>query len=376
METKPIRFGALDVFRGMTIVFMIIVNSPGNWSFVYGPLLHAEWHGFTPTDLVFPSFLFAIGTAMSFSMRKWDGQPGGEVAKQILKRTGLLFLFGYLMYWYPFFRLDLAWNFSAFPIGETRIFGVLQRIALAYGVAAALLHFAGKKWTYALVLLSLPVYWFLLATYGIEGLDPLSLEGNAVRALDLKLIGANHMYMGEGIAFDPEGLLTTLPSIANIVAGYAAGLFVQRERDEKNTRIDLMLLGASLCLVALVWNLAFPINKKLWTSSYVLLTIGLDLVILGLLMWFLPKDKKLPGWGRFFQTAGKNPLAIYLLSELALITLYTLPAGTSSAWEWAYTNGFSWMGAKLGSFAMAALFSLSCWAFGYWMDRRKWYWRV
>jgi predicted acyltransferase len=280
------------------------------------------------------------------------------------------------MYWYPFFRLDLAWNFSAFPIGETRIFGVLQRIALAYGVAAALLHFAGKKWTYALVLLSLPVYWFLLATYGIEGLDPLSLEGNAVRALDLKLIGANHMYMGEGIAFDPEGLLTTLPSIANIVAGYAAGLFVQRERDEKNTRIDLMLLGASLCLVALVWNLAFPINKKLWTSSYVLLTIGLDLVILGLLMWFLPKDKKLPGWGTFFQTAGKNPLAIYLLSELALITLYTLPAGTSSAWEWAYTNGFSWMGAKLGSFAMAAVFSLSCWAFGYWMDRRKWYWRV
>ena len=376
METKPIRFGALDVFRGMTIVFMIIVNSPGNWSFVYGPLLHAEWHGFTPTDLVFPSFLFAIGTAMSFSMRKWAGQPGGEVAKQILKRTGLLFLFGYLMYWYPFFRLDLAWNFSAFPIGETRIFGVLQRIALAYGVAAALLHFMGKKWTYALVLLSLPVYWFLLVSYGIEGLDPLSLEGNAVRALDLKLIGANHMYMGEGIAFDPEGLLTTLPSIANIVAGYAAGLFVQGERDEKNTRIDLMLLGASLCLVALVWNLAFPINKKLWTSSYALLTIGLDLVILGLLMWFFPKDKKLPGWGRFFQTPGKNPLAIYLLSELALITLYTLPAGTSSAWEWTYTNGFSWMGAKLGSFAMAAVFSLSCWVFGYWMDRRKWYWRV
>lgn len=376
METKPIRFGALDVFRGMTIVFMIIVNSPGNWSFVYGPLLHAEWHGFTPTDLVFPSFLFAIGTAMSFSMRKWTGQPGSEVAKQILKRTGLLFLFGYLMYWYPFFRLDLAWNISAFPISETRIFGVLQRIALAYGVAAVLLHFTGKKWTYSLVLLSLPVYWFLLVTYGIEGLDPLSLEGNAVRALDLKLIGANHMYMGEGIAFDPEGLLTTLPSIANIVAGYAAGLFVQRERDEKNTRIDLTLLGASVCLVALVWNLAFPINKKLWTSSYALLTIGLDLVILGLLMWFLPKDKKLPGWGTFFQTAGKNPLAIYLLSELALITLYTLPAGTSSAWEWTYSNGFSWMGARLGSFAMAAVFSLSCWAFGYWMDRKKWYWRV
>ncbi|NDD35291.1 MAG: hypothetical protein EBZ26_03120 [Flavobacteriia bacterium] len=141
-------------------------------------------------------------------------------------------------------------------------------------------------------------------------------------------------------------------------------------------RIDVMLVGASVCLVAMVWGLAFPINKKLWTSSYVLLTIGLDLVILGLLMWFLPKDKKLPVWATFFQTAGKNPLAIYLLSELALITLYTLPAGTSSAWEWAYTNGFSWMGAKLGSFAMAAVFSLSCWTFGYWMDKKRIYWRV
>jgi predicted acyltransferase len=376
METKPIRFGALDVFRGLTIIFMIIVNSPGNWSFVYGPLQHAEWHGFTPTDLVFPSFLFAIGTAMSFSMRKWVDQPGGEVALQILKRTALLFLFGYLMYWYPFFRLDLNWNFSAFPISGTRIFGVLQRIALAYGIAAALLHFAGKKWTYTLVLISLPVYWIILEKFGMAGLDPLSLEGNAVRALDLKLIGANHMYTGEGIAFDPEGLLTTLPSIANIVAGYSAGLFVQRDRNEKNTRIDLMLVGASVYIGAMVWGLAFPINKKLWTSSYVLLTIGLDLVLLGLLMWFLPKEKKLTTWGKFFQTAGKNPLAIYLLSEIGLITLYTLPAGTSSSWEWLYSNGFAWMGVKLGSFIMAALFALLCWLVGYWMDKKRIYWRV
>jgi predicted acyltransferase len=376
METKPIRFGALDVFRGLTIIFMIIVNSPGNWSFVYGPLLHAEWHGFTPTDLVFPSFLFAVGTAMSFTMKKWSELSGSEAGLKILKRTSLLFLFGYLMYWYPFFRLDLAWNFSAFPISETRIFGVLQRIALAYGIAAALLHFAGKKWTYTLVLISLPVYWILLEKFGMVGLDPLSLEGNAVRALDLKLIGANHMYMGEGIAFDPEGLLSTLPSVANVVAGYATGLFIQRDRNRKNTRIDLLLLGTSLFFVAFVWDLAFPINKKLWTSSYALLTIGLDLAILGVLMGLLPHDKKLPAWGQFFETAGKNPLAIYLLSELALITLYTLPAGTSSAWEWIYSNGFAWMGAKLGSFIMAAAFALFCWGVGYWMDKKRLYWRV
>jgi predicted acyltransferase len=126
----------------------------------------------------------------------------------------------------------------------------------------------------------------------------------------------------------------------------------------------------------MVWGLAFPINKKLWTSSYVLLTIGLDLVLLGLLMWFLPKEKKLTTWGKFFQTAGKNPLAIYLLSEIGLITLYTLPAGTSSSWEWLYSNGFAWMGVKLGSFIMAALFALLCWLVGYWMDKKRIYWRV
>jgi len=307
METQPIRFQALDVFRGMAIVLMIIVNSPGSWDHVYAPLLHAEWHGFTLADLVFPSFLFAIGTAMSFSMRKWAGQPGGEVIKKILKRTTLLFLFGYLMHWFPFYKLDAELNFSSFPIGETRIFGVLQRIALAYGITALLLHFMGKKWTYGLVLISLPVYWILLINYGIEGLDPLSLEGNAVRALDLKLIGADHMYTVKDIAFDPEGLLTTLPSMANIVAGFAAGIFIQGERNEKNKRIDLMLLGGLLSLMALVWNLALPINKQLWTSSFAVLTIGLDLCIIGYLMARMRRRKKPTRLRKFYASAGKNP---------------------------------------------------------------------
>jgi predicted acyltransferase len=376
MQTKLARFGALDVFRGMTILFMIIVNSPGNGSFVYGPLQHAAWHGFTPTDLVFPSFLFAVGTAMSFSMKKWEGLDGRAVGTKILKRTALLFLFGYLMYWYPFFRMDLNWNTSSFPISETRIFGVLQRIALAYGITAALLHFAGQKWTYGLALISLPAYWYLLMNFGAEGMDPLSLEGNGVRLLDLKLFGEKHLYTGDGIPFDPEGLLSTLPTIANVAAGHAVGKILQKNRNPKNTRIDLLLLGTTLFFVAFVWNLAFPINKKLWTSSFTVLTIGLDIFIVGVLMALLPNDKKLPKWGQFFETAGKNPLAIYLLSEIALITLTFLPAGNGHIWSTVYEVGFSWMGAKLGSFIMAATFSLACWSLGYWMNKRKLYWKV
>lgn len=376
METQPIRFQALDVFRGMAIVLMIIVNSPGSWDHVYAPLLHAEWHGFALADLVFPSFLFAIGTAMSFSMRKWAEQPSGEVIKKILKRTTLLFLFGYLMHWLPFYKLDAELNFSSFPIGETRIFGVLQRIALAYGITALLLHFMGKKWAYGLVLISLPVYWVLLINYGIEGLDPLSLEGNAVRALDLRLTGADHMYTVKDIAFDPEGLLTTLPSMANIVAGYAAGIFIQGERNEKNKRIDLMLLGGSLCLMALVWNLALPINKQLWTSSFAVLTIGLDLCIIGFLMARMRVGKKPTRLRTFYASAGKNPLAIYLFSELALITLSKIPIGEQTLWNFLYSNGFLWMGEKFGSLIMAMVFMLLCWLFGYWLNRKKWYWRV
>ena len=135
------RFTSLDVFRGMTICFMIIVNTPGNGDTTFSPLHHAHWHGFTPTDLVFPSFLFAVGNALSFVMLKWASQSNAYVVSKILKRTFLIFLLGYLMYWFPFFKLDDDLNMLAFPISETRIMGVLQRIALCYGIAALMIHF-------------------------------------------------------------------------------------------------------------------------------------------------------------------------------------------------------------------------------------------
>lgn len=233
MTTTFQRFTALDVFRGMTIIFMIIVNSPGNYSTTYAPLLHANWHGFTLTDLVFPSFLFAVGNAMSFVMKKWDNMKQSEVLWKILKRSLIIFLLGYLMYWYPFFKVDDANNISSFPINETRILGVLQRIALCYFFAALIIRYLRPKITLIIGVLLLFVYWGLLYAFGDSGQE-LTLTGNAVLKFDLLLMGENHLYHGEGIPFDPEGLLSTLPGIANVIAGYLIGLYVQKK--EQHTK--------------------------------------------------------------------------------------------------------------------------------------------
>ena len=212
------RFTALDVFRGMTICFMIIVNTPGNSETTFASLLHAKWHGFTPTDLVFPSFLFAVGNAMAFVMPGWENKPSRWVMQKIWKRTAIIFLLGFLMYWFPFFKWD-GNSLAASPLSETRIFGVLQRIALCYGAAATMIWFLKPRATYALSILFLFLYWILLYTLG-NAADPLSLEGNAVLWLDKCLIGESHMYHGDGLAFDPEGLLSTLPAITNVTAGF------------------------------------------------------------------------------------------------------------------------------------------------------------
>jgi predicted acyltransferase len=165
----PQLFTSLDVFRGMTICFMIIVNTPGNWDTTYSPLHHAEWHGFTPTDLVFPSFLFAVGNALSFVMLTWATKSNAEVVGKILKRTFLIFLLGYLMYWFPFFKLDEKLNILPFPIAETRIMGVLQRIALCYGAAALMLHFLKIRTTVVIGGILLVGYWLVLLWFGEEG---------------------------------------------------------------------------------------------------------------------------------------------------------------------------------------------------------------
>lgn len=375
MAESQARYLALDVFRGMTICFMIIVNSPGTWEIAYAPLLHASWHGFTPTDLVFPSFVFAVGNAMAFTMHKFDGQPESVFWSKILKRTFIIFMLGFLMYWFPFFRTGESGSLELRPFSETRIPGVLQRIALCYMFASIILHYGSKKFAVVFSVLALLGYWLISYAFG-DASDPYSLAGNAGLKLDLWLFGEKHLYHGEGVAFDPEGLLSTLPAIVNVIAGYLTGDFIRRYGNSYETIAKLMIAGAVLIFLALTWDMTFPINKKLWTSSFVLLTVGLDLLILPVLI-FVIEMLSYRKWTYFFEVFGRNPLFIYLLSEVLLITLALIAVGDGSMQEWIYRNLIaSWASPINASFLFAFFFMLTCWVVGYVLDKRKIYVRV
>jgi predicted acyltransferase len=379
----PQRFLALDVFRGMTVCFMIIVNTTGNGDTTYSPLMHAHWHGFTPTDLVFPSFLFAVGNAMSFVMNKWQTKSQWYVLGKIFKRTLLIFLLGFLMYWFPFFRPDGSGHWTLAPIGETRILGVLQRIALCYGIAALLIYFLKPRGAFIVSIGLLLGYWGIMYFFGDTG-NPYDFTTNAGYYLDKWIMGEAHMYKGEGFPFDPEGWLSTLPAIVNVVAGYLVGRFIQQKSSQPDGvsmgktyegLAKLMLAGGLLLFLAYVWNFYFPVNKKLWTSSFVLHTVGLDCLILSGIIYvvdFLQKTK----WTYFFQVFGKNPLFIYLLSELGVVLLYIIRIDNMPLYSWAYKNIYAHAGAYFGALLFAVSWMMFCWLIGYVLDRRKIYVRV
>jgi predicted acyltransferase len=381
------RFLALDVFRGMTVCFMIIVNTPGNEATTYAPLLHAHWNGFTPTDLVFPSFMFAVGNAMSFAMKKWEVLPDNQVLLKIFKRTFIIFLLGFLMYWFPFVHWNANHELVMNPVSHTRIMGVLQRIALAYCAAALMIRYLKLSTVIRFSVIFLLLYWLILLVFGI-GDDPYSMLMNAGSRIDRWVLGENHLYHGEGVAFDPEGLLSTLPSIANITFGYAAGRWIQQKARPDDPRLTdsvgqavgrgktyegltkLLLTGAALILIALIWNLVFPINKKLWTGSFVLLTVGIDCILLSALIYVID-FLQIKRWTYFFEVFGKNPLFIYLLSELGVTLL-----GFFKVYHLLYQKVFQPIGNYLGSFLFAISIMLACWLIGYVLDKRKIYVRV
>jgi predicted acyltransferase len=351
---------------------MIIVNSPGDWEIAYAPLLHAKWHGFTPTDLVFPSFLFAVGNAMAFVMFKYETLGENIFWRKTLKRTLIIFLLGYLMYWFPFFNFHEG-NF--FPISHTRILGVLQRIALCYLIASVILHYTSKNIAVIISSIILLAYWWILYAFG-DANDPYSMTGYAGNAVDFAILGEKHMYHGEGVAFEPEGILSTLPAIVNVIAGFLAGDFIRTRGNNYETISKLMMWGALLIFVALTWNMVFPINKKIWTSSFVLLTVGLDLMILPLLIYVIEILKK-KQWTNFFVVFGKNPLFIYLLSEIGLILLLIIPSAEHSLRDIITKDFFgSFTSPILASFLFAVLFMLTNWLVGYFLDKKKIYVRV
>lgn len=372
------RFLSLDVFRGMTICFMIIVNTPGSGADPFSPLEHASWHGFTPTDLVFPSFLFAVGNAMSFSMDRYKQMGSASLLSKVIKRTVLIFLLGYLMYWFPFFRLDAAGHMISAPLYNTRIMGVLQRIALCYFFASLLIHYLSAKKVFIVSIVLLLGYWIILLTWG-DLQQPFSLLGNAGLYLDKWLFGENHLYHGEGIAFDPEGLLSTLPAIVNVLIGYYAGRFIQRNGKGFETLSKLLLAGSLLIFVALCWNMLFPINKKLWSSPFVMLTTGIDLIIIAALIFSIEIKNWNPlGWTKFFLVFGKNPLFIYLLSELLITTASMIRINRQqNLYTWVNKVFFQMIvPGAMGSFLFAIFYMMICWSIGLWLDKKSIYVRV
>lgn len=365
------RFLALDIFRGMTICLMIIVNTSGDWQYTFYPLTHAGWHGFTPTDLVFPSFLFAVGNALAFVKARWGDQPLSAVFGKILKRTLLIFLLGYTMYWIPFFRWNDAGGLSFIPFSETRILGVLQRIALCYFIGAILVFYLSRRQLWIASGLLLVGYWIVMYAFG-----DYTLENNFARTLDRWIFGDSHLYMGEGIPFDPEGLLSTFPSVVNVLGGYLAGAYIINGGLNYEKLAKILLAGAGLLILSYWWDLVFPVNKKLWTSSFVTLTVGIDLVLLAIIIYTTDFVKK-PVNYRFFEIFGKNPLAIYLLSEYLAIGMWFIRVdGEKPLYRFVYEKGFQWIGPYFGAFAFAVAFMLLCWLVGWWLDRRKIYIRV
>lgn len=381
------RFTALDVFRGMTVCFMIIVNTPGSYSAAYAPLNHAQWHGFTPTDLVFPSFLFAVGNAMSFVMNKWKGMKNTTVLLKIFKRTLIIFLLGYLMYWFPFVDWKDGGGVTGRPFDTTRIMGVLQRIALCYCIAALMIRYLKLNTVITWSLAFLFIYWLILLMFepgyahqmnpahpGNTN-DAYDILTNAGSRFDRWFFGSGHLYHGERVAFEPEGLLSTLPAVANVTAGYVAGKWLQEKGKNYEALTKLLLVGVTLIFLALCWNIFHPINKKLWTGSYVFLTVGIDCVLLAALVYVID-FLQIKRFNYFFEVFGRNPLFIYLLSEVGAILLWFFPPGDKKLYESLYENIFSKAGAYFGSFLFAIGFMLFCWMIGYILDRKKIYVRV
>ena len=360
------RFLSLDVFRGMTICLMIIVNTPGDALHTFAPFKHVSWHGFTPADLVFPSFLFAVGNSLSFVLPNLEKSGRSKVLFTILKRTFILFAIGFLMSWFPFTS----------ALQDVRIFGVLQRIALVYGLAALIAHFMHERVVKVLTAVLLLTYWYLAVRYGPTG-DPFSLTGNAVLRLDLYLFGPNHLYQNNGVVFDPEGLLSTLPAIVNVLVGFIIGNFVKASVKTYEGLTHLFMWGAGFVFLGFMWDFEFPINKQLWTSSFVVLTIGLNMIILATIIYRVDIHRQ-HQFSRFFEIFGKNPLVIYLFSEILLISLNLVqgPAGYKTAFDWLYQLGFTRFDPYWGSLFFAISFMLLCWLLGYVLDKFKIYIRI
>jgi predicted acyltransferase len=385
------RLVSLDVFRGLTVAGMLLVNNPGSWAHIYPPLEHAEWHGWTPTDLIFPFFLFIVGitTELSLGARRARGAGDRAVVRQVVRRGALIFLFGLALNAFPFFQwgdikgaadpsfLDRV----AYRFEHLRVMGVLQRIGLAYLAAGLLTLRASWRQQVAIVAGILLGYWALMA---LAAVPPTGLPGRAVWGepgttvdawLDRVVLTPDHLWAGGGGVRDPEGLLSTLPAVASVMIGALAGRWIGQQRRPLAERLNgLYAAGAIGMAAGLVWHWTFPINKNLWTSSYALFTGALACVALATCMWVIDVQR-VTGWTRPFVVYGTNPMLAFLGSGLMARLLYSiikvdLGGKRVPAVEWAYRQVYApWLPPRAASLGFALTFV------GFWYLVLRWCYR-
>ncbi len=360
------RLVSLDVFRGLTIAAMVLVNNPGTWSSIYWPLEHAEWHGWTPTDLVFPFFLFIVGISitLAFGRRVEEGTVKRDLYLKVVKRSAIIFGLGLFLNGFPYFQLSTI-----------RIAGVLQRIALCY-LIASLIFLTTKIRTQLLIALALLiVYWLVMTRLAAPGYAPgdLSKEGSIASFVDRVLLGP-HIWR-QGKVYDPEGLLSTIPAVATTLFGILTGHWLRSEHTRIEKVVGMFVAGIVCVVLGWSWNPFFPINKALWTSSYVLFTAGLALQLLAICYWVID-IKAYRRWAWPFEVFGVNALALFVGSGLMvkLMALIKLPRedGTQiSSQGWIFRKLFlTWASPINASLAYAIAFIL-LWLFLMWLLYRK-----
>lgn len=354
------RLVSLDVFRGITIMGMILVNNPGDWGAIYPPLEHAKWHGLTPTDLIFPFFLFIVGVAISYSLskRKSENADKRKLYLNIFRRTVILFLLGLILNGFPFGLMpnhDFSW-------GTLRIPGVLQRIAIVYLISSIIFLSSNVKFQFWFTGSILIIYYLLMNFIPVPGIGYSNLEpSTSLAAWVDNLFLKNHMWMYTR-DWDPEGLLSTLPAIATAMIGIFTGNWLRSDKDQSTKTVWLFIWGCILMVAGWIWNGWFPINKNLWTSSFVLYTAGIALNFLAFIYWFADV-KKINWWIKPFLVYGMNAIVLYFLSGIigSLMDLITFSINgiQYSIKSFLYNNLFSsWMQPINASLAWAIFYIL------------------
>lgn len=398
------RFFSLDVFRGATVALMILVNNPGSGSHVFTPLDHAEWQGCTPTDLVFPFFLFAVGNAMAFVLPKFADKGNAFFWNKVLKRSFLIFIIGLFLSWCPFFiwvddhLVFKQWAFFSKDengvLYETgvRILGVLQRIAICYLVASVVAYYLKPKSVIIFSIGTLLLYW-AICWFGGTGSNPYTLETFFANKIDYTLIGKHHLLSVDRVNnhvfhFDYEGLASSVAAVVQVLIGYLVGYYILLKGKTYEMLTNLFVLGSLFLLAGYWWDMIYPISKKMWTSSYTIYTSGLAVLCLCVLMYLIEFKNVKGGWARFCDVFGKNALFIFVLSGFLprICRLIRINDHLNEMGKPVFYNPLQWFyehvcknvasDLRIGSLLFAVTLILLYWFVGYLLDKKKIYIKV